>query len=507
MRSVRGHDTLFGLITAFVMLSAAATASAGELFVMPYSCAVVGGRPVLTPSADHGYSVVGRREQREYSACSSMNPGLCKQWKLYRFDLDCGGTRVPWVSIAAAAGADRNGRSWLEHGRLHIEMPARWGMDPDDPCAQPFSDENWWRPGGFSRMCADRQAQARGGSIIEMPDGYAPLMGLDGIFVAEAAPKANPNPPASTAHNSSPVKTARPVPPKPVPASPENSPARPAAQPKETLSAKRDVLSPPAENLEPKNDVGASPPPSATALNSQLEVAPKIINQANPSQSAANGNASAANSAPPPASSNPVSTLETASMAAPTPGGVPAPEIQVPQQAPTITGSLPNASISTVASSVDTGVLAAVSLAVLGLMALSFFQWRERTQLRLTGSRDLAAVSLDGRTTTGRDVGFARNVAPANQTSFERQRPAPLDTAPRPNFSDEIPQTREQALQILGMGVTPDVRDAAIKKIVDGLRLSWHPDHAKSAEERQVRELRMKQINAAWDIIGGKRFT
>jgi hypothetical protein len=148
-----------------------------------------------------------------------------------------------------------------------------------------------------------------------------------------------------------------------------------------------------------------------------------------------------------------------------------------------------------------------VSLAVLGLTALSFFRWRERTQLRLTGSRDLAAVSLDGRTTTGRDVGFARNVVPVNQTGFERQRPAPLDIGPRPNFSDEIPQTREQALQILGMGVTPDVHDAAIKKIVDGLRLSWHPDHAKSAEERQVRELRMKQINAAWDIIGGKRFT
>ena len=55
------------------------------------------------------------------------------------------------------------------------------------------------------------------------------------------------------------------------------------------------------------------------------------------------------------------------------------------------------------------------------------------------------------------------------------------------------------------MGVTPEVHDAAIKKIVDGLRQSWHPDHAQSAEERQLRELRMKQINAAWDIISDKR--
>jgi len=503
MRSVRGHATLFSLITAFVILSAAATASAGELFVMPYSCAVVGGRPVLTPSDDHGYSVVGRREQREYSACSPMNPGLCKRWKLYRFDLDCNGTRVPWVSIAAAAGADRNGHSWLDHGRLHIEMPSRWGMAPDDPCAQPFSDENWWRPRGFSRLCADRQAEARGGPIIEMPDGYAPMMGLDGIFVAEAAPKANPSLPASTAHNSSPVKTTRPAPPKLVPASPENSPARPAAQPNETLSAKKDVVSPPAKNFEPKQDVGASP--SATALNSQLEI-PKIINPANSLGNTANGNASAANSAPP-ASSNPMSTWATASIATPTPGDVPTPETRAPQQAPTITGSLPNTSIPTVASSADIGMLAAASLAVLGFIALSFFQWRERAQLRLTRNRNLAAVSLDCRTATGRDVGFVRNVVPANQTSFERPRPAPLDIGPRPNFSDEIPQTREQALQILGMGVTPDIHDAAIKKIIDGLRLSWHPDHAKSAEELQLRELRMKQINAAWDIISGKHIT
>ena len=55
------------------------------------------------------------------------------------------------------------------------------------------------------------------------------------------------------------------------------------------------------------------------------------------------------------------------------------------------------------------------------------------------------------------------------------------------------------------MGVTPDANIAAIKKIVDGLRASWHPDHASGQDDRQMRELRMKQINAAWEIIAGKR--
>ncbi len=55
------------------------------------------------------------------------------------------------------------------------------------------------------------------------------------------------------------------------------------------------------------------------------------------------------------------------------------------------------------------------------------------------------------------------------------------------------------------MGVAPEINETAIKKIVDGLRLSWHPDYASSPQDRELRELRMKQINAAWEIIVGRR--
>ena len=60
-------------------------------------------------------------------------------------------------------------------------------------------------------------------------------------------------------------------------------------------------------------------------------------------------------------------------------------------------------------------------------------------------------------------------------------------------------------MQILGMGVSPDATEAAIKKVVDGLRQSWHPDLAQTDADRRLREFRMKQINAAWDLIAGKR--
>ncbi len=67
----------------------------------------------------------------------------------------------------------------------------------------------------------------------------------------------------------------------------------------------------------------------------------------------------------------------------------------------------------------------------------------------------------------------------------------------------EIPGSVAEAYRVLG--INPDAAPAAAKKLIDALRLSWHPDHARDAEDRARREGRMKQINAAWDIINGRR--
>jgi DnaJ-class molecular chaperone len=55
------------------------------------------------------------------------------------------------------------------------------------------------------------------------------------------------------------------------------------------------------------------------------------------------------------------------------------------------------------------------------------------------------------------------------------------------------------------LGVNPDVSEGVLKKIVDALRMSWHPDHARDEEDRLAREDRMRQINIAWDLISGAR--
>ncbi len=173
-----------------------ATAQAGELFVMPYACRVVGGEPVLTPSADQGYAIIGQREQRDFTACSPVNPEMCRRWTVYRFDVDCAGKRVPWTSLSAAADAQRGGRSWVENGRMQLEMPPRWNIAPDDPCAR--RSRYAWRSGPLSRYCADRRAMAPP-PVVEMPAGFAPMLELDGIFVADGARVSGLDPAAAPA--------------------------------------------------------------------------------------------------------------------------------------------------------------------------------------------------------------------------------------------------------------------------------------------------------------------
>ena len=182
-------------------------AQAQELLVMPYSCAVVGGRPMLSPAPEQSHSIIGQREQRSYTACSPVNPDMCRTWTVHRFDLDCGGARVPWVSVVGAAADQADGRAWAEGGRLHLRMGWQWGMAPDDPCVRgPGLDDRF----GFGRMrryCADRRALMPP-PIVEMPFGFAPMLGIDGIFVKAATPG------TSAAPSALPPISAAPTPPK-----------------------------------------------------------------------------------------------------------------------------------------------------------------------------------------------------------------------------------------------------------------------------------------------------
>lgn len=67
----------------------------------------------------------------------------------------------------------------------------------------------------------------------------------------------------------------------------------------------------------------------------------------------------------------------------------------------------------------------------------------------------------------------------------------------------QLPQTAFEAYEVLG--VNAHVSAGVLKKIVDALRMSWHPDHSHDDADRELREQRIRQINIAWDLINGER--
>ena len=170
------------------MLALLSTATlAQERLVMPYACSAYGGRVTLSPSREEAYRIYGQREERPYTVCSPINPNACRTWLLHRFELDCGGTRVDWLSVVEAASEQTTGRAWVEDGRLRMRMNQYWGgggagIGPDD---DPYP--RWRRKGPYGDDFADRGMRRRG-AVVEMPPGFAPAFGLPVRFVPADLP-------------------------------------------------------------------------------------------------------------------------------------------------------------------------------------------------------------------------------------------------------------------------------------------------------------------------------
>ena len=210
------------LLFATSLLLAGPAAHADELLVMPYACTMVGGRPLLTRAPEQSYRIIGRREQRTHTACSPANPEMCRNWTVHRFDLECEGARVPWVSVVASVAEETTRRAWMEDGRLLLRMPPSWSFEADDPCARPRGFDDRFGFGRMRRYCADRRAMAPP-PVVEMPFGFAPMLGIDGIFVKSSGPNtgpAMPSPPPVSA-----------LPPAPPPKVARAEPAQPPSEP------------------------------------------------------------------------------------------------------------------------------------------------------------------------------------------------------------------------------------------------------------------------------------
>jgi hypothetical protein len=458
-----------------------------DLLVMPYACAIVGGRALLTPAQNQGHRIIGAHEQRSFRACSTMDPTLCRQWTIHRFDLDCDGTPLPWATVVANA---RPNRAWLENGRLHVRMPPNWDLAADDPCAS----GQRWRYGHLQRYCADRRALTP--PAVEMPAGFAPLLGIDAIFVT-------PKNASQVAAYSSQLPAATPF---------AANVARSASEPEQSAASKPWVHEPPpakeaAANpgLSPAAPTPAAPAPIMPRSSSRPEqsAAPKpSVHEPPPAKEAA-ANPGLAPAAPAPAAlsmpvvpriiNRPGAVAETAPFL---PATAAAQTTSSVREAPALS-SVPDApEPGTTGLSSPRAAAAVVASVLVALTTIVLLLARGRRP-RVGPNRDIARVSI-GEPGRERTVVRAGRAAPEPATIWSTA------AGSRPTWSEDVPRTRLDALRVLGMGVTADVNLAAIKKIVDGLRQTWHPDLAHDPSEREVREQRMKQINVAWDILAAK---
>jgi hypothetical protein len=293
----------------------------------------------------------------------------------------------------------------------------------------------------------------------------------------------------------------------------EQAAAKDQAQPKEQAAPK--AQSPPKEETKSKIEAKAAAPAKDEKSSETTSEAPAslgtpamptIINKPQGSSAAP---ASVPQPEEKPAAPEDAPTAKTTAGAGTS--AKPDAEAKQPEPSPSApvaneiaTGSLSDEAAKSEPLALLTNPMAATALALLGvLVASSFVVWSRRQERRQIGARvrrDIASVSLGGAEAQAHPQVAFKTQAPDATATATAQAPAPV---PGDGAELPMPTTPGEALQLLG--ASPDAAIEVIKKIVDGLRQSWHPDLARSEDDRRLREQRMRQINVAWDIISGQR--
>jgi hypothetical protein len=578
---------------------AALPAAAGDVIIMPFSCTLSNGKPVLTPTRDvEAHRVLGPREQRKVKTCSTVDPKRCRQWTAFKFDMDCGGARVAWMQVYANASEHTRRRVTEAGGSLRVADTPQRSRRVDDMCARRMSDNmEWW---SVNEIC-DQASPLNAPTSTDMPAGFAPMVGLDASVLPEdalrsrsqrlalakagevrasteehgdaeaAKAKREAGTDSTAAANAGERAESEPKiaatrrsdgdVPKPSavqrPAEvvvPEARAPEPSAQSSTAAATEPDAglaATTPAQSVPAAADAAGSPTPVSGAATAAATVS--IINKAAPApgEGAADHAQAAGSSRParepaiaaktdrlaPTDDHNAKSESEVPTRLAMAPashnetvvtkrGDVPEQVAVVPAiddkradeataGSPGVTGSIEReaaAESETPAepkASVLGFAIAGFATAAMVMTAL-VLNWLYRTPAKdgagvraAAGANPAESDVSQGAVATGGSgvlVPVARSV-PMRTRGPSRVAPSALGD--RAGLGDRMPSSRPEALAVLGMGVVNDGNLASLKKIIDGLRMNWHPDLAQDDGDRLTREVRLKQINAAWEILQG----
>ncbi len=544
-------------------------AMARERVSLPFSCSVDHGRVRVEAGADHSYQILGNRDQQVYTYCPDENGSQCKTWTVHRFAVACTGGRATWPEIVAAAAAVKErGSVGLENGQLLLRVAPQRSVWRERVCRE-LEPTPWKGPATWEKCLSQGNGGVKLVSrshMVALPRGYAPL-GLIGARLSpdvEPAPRvASIEPVAAVERPVGPVAIERVLPAeKPVvtelPAIAEPRPDRvievtatsvaaPSAESPRTLAEPVQAQSVAGESIEtvsserleapaaPASAVQsfaavalgptvASLPPAPTVdpaiferakneLSKVWPVAWTIRVEATPSAAPRNEFGTAA-SQPPPTQLLLAGLLGMALLVtiAVTRRRRTA-RVRSHRVDPDLIGvpiySDGDGERAVALRTKSDGHIALITNALDRLSAVAPLRNALSRELQ-SSERRLAVViaAISVPKATREDWTRARRRLERIAQDLDRLQQisdSAVDSLSGVSTTRSLPRDKAEAYATLG--ITEGVSDAILKKLVDALRVSWHPDLARSDADRELRDARIKEINVAWDLITGKRMS
>jgi hypothetical protein len=473
---------------------------------LPFACAYdpATGRLRMTPAADQVYEITDRRDVQRATVCNPA--GLCRPWLLHRFQMQCGAHRIAWMHVVAAVLATRPGqRTTIEDGRLVLSraLPVERGLRRRcfDRLAGTQAHRRLYGDGGFEECwhaTSTEAGSARQWRIV-LPPGFAPTR----LISARIVP--TPREAFAAAENA--------------PAAPTSVTAPPPIEQQMPVAAEPVAGS--------TNEASASVEPAITPTAPAIAAPVELSTRVEAAPPAARQSAEATGSATPAAAMS-LSDIAEKLSAQPywTAGGVvlglaalswlrrrrDRPRTGIGQTVPALSQSLAGV------RGPDVGAIEQL----VGAAAKSLSHCRDCLEtlpvsmpLRQVIARELHASVERLEKLAAEPHGTAAEVRRIRlrlqAITRELQRLSAIAEGALSSVGSAAlipvqltePRDRSEAYAVLG--VNPDVEPRVLKKLVEALRQSWHPDQARDEADRRRREERIKQINVAWDIIQGRR--
>jgi hypothetical protein len=485
---VRRVTKLFLLLN--LSLGVAGGAEARERLVMPFACDLEEGHIRLTPAEERSYAIVGKREVATVASCNHPRSSGCRRLMVHRFVISCGGAGLTWMRVAAALRQATAEPAWIEEGRLNVVLPVRNSAVARAPCTErptfALGGAQLQRRVAYTGGCQDRRGDFE---HVVMPAGFAPVDELGArIEVAEAGASLPSGLEESLAASFRRVST--------------------------------EVDEPVVARADPDDIV--APIPGLEPYDAEIDetVAEDWVTVVRTERDYGAANAADASPSPPWAWLIALMGLATAAgvfhmRASQSGGGV-------------LLAFGPG--FARIAEHIDhrwrtrRGHSAPENFTNAGVAVKAMLRQAEDLVGQLKGGAPLREVllselklvrqALKNVEMVARDHDEADEMAAARSAAHYRALVRELERISRiaesaaASLSDRrpsgsVPRTTSEAYAVLG--VNPDVSAGVLKKIVDALRMSWHPDHARDDDDRMVREVRMRQINIAWELINGAR--